>query len=58
MGGASAPMLSDQIAWQFNRAGANSVGAEAPPTKDFVGLDQTVSDPALLDATRPDRKGR
>ncbi|MGO1072531.1 DUF6053 domain-containing protein [Lysobacter sp. CA199] len=36
MGGASAPTLFDPIAVFLHRHWPESVGAEAPPTKDFA----------------------
>ncbi|MGO1070670.1 DUF6053 domain-containing protein [Lysobacter sp. CA199] len=46
MGGASAPTLFDQMPC-IHQTGPNSVGAEAPPTKDLPRL-HFMSDPSQL----------
>ncbi|MGO4259099.1 DUF6053 domain-containing protein [Lysobacter sp. TAB13] len=58
VGGASAPMLFAQIAG-IDPIGSKSIGAEAPPTKDF-GLARrsalaplSVSSPSLMPASTP-----
>ncbi|WP_430538749.1 DUF6053 domain-containing protein [Lysobacter capsici] len=43
MGGASAPMLFVPIAAKLHRCWSNSVGAEAPPTKDLAASPADVS---------------